>query len=377
MSSIWSRLVKASPLLDCGLCGFPKCASFTRAALVGRVTLERCPILSLSEFSGLKSEQEGLILRKTGLRYREALERPEGGVLLTRPCKDTDQKVMAELRVYNGVSVGEQVLYGTFDSILLCDYLDCLSSIFEIVKCSRDLGYGRADTGEMSITLMQDGRINMRRVDDRESVLRVFAKIEAAILGSTICNCCGNDLVSIVSNLCDASENHPALSAGSSICVDRETLQFPLTKTLFLAEFKSEDIADSIDYAFSYIEDSIQNLISANLSNSEKHINMSEIQCKLIGEVVNSSSNKRATLMLKTLGTLWVISSALEAVAVIEGLLRPYRNSHADSARELIASMYYDRDYAIPPSTNEFLFQIYANTLRFLRARNKQLEWNS
>ncbi|MDF1540996.1 MAG: (Fe-S)-binding protein [Candidatus Thorarchaeota archaeon] len=375
MSSIWTRSAKASPQFDCGLCGYPKCASFTRAVLVDSATLDQCPLLKLNEFAGLLSELESLLLRKTGLRFRTVTELPEGGVLLTRPCKDTDQKVMAELRVHNGVPVGEIIRFGVFDSALLCDYSECLSDTFEVVKCSRDLGYGRADTGELSITLLQDGRINMRRVDNKESVLAAFAIIEAAILGSTICNCCGNDLISILSGLVSHQDAHTVLKAGSSICVDRDIVAEPLSREIFMNEFNESEIASEIDNGFKLLEESIQSLIDGialDLTFVEKLVSA---DCRMIALVRNHNNEVRETILLKTLGTLWVLRSAYEAITMIEQLMRPQSEEQGIESGKMLTQILAGIEVVPPPLTDEPLFQIYAHSLRFLRCFRKKTEW--
>ncbi len=377
MSSIWTRSTKASPQLDCGLCGYPKCSSFARAALVEQISLDACPLFGLTEFAGLMSELETLIKRKTGLRFRVATELPEGGVLLTRPCKDTDEKVMAELRVHNGVPVGEQIRFGVFDPNLLCEFSECLSDVFEVVKCSRDLGYGRADTADMSITLLQDGRINMRRVDDRESVLKVFATIEAAILGSVVCNCCGNDLVSLVSGLTNSDDDHPALKAGSSICVDRELVPLPLSKSMFMKEFDSSEITDLIDSGFQLIDSSISELVTGDNIDLSEGESISKLNCKLLTLARNGNTEARQTVLLKALGLVWVIQSALEAITMIQGILRPFSDDIITEARTIIEMVLEAKDIPTLSRDNEGLFQVYAHSKRLERAFLKRDEWEA
>ena len=138
MSSIWVRSLKATPNFDCGLCGYQRCASFARAAIIEDIEISACPVLKQNEFGGLCGELESVLKRRTTLRTRISPELPEGGLLLTKPCKDTDEKVMAELRVFNGVPEGDEIKFGVFDPIFLCDFMDCLKSEFDLVKCSRD-----------------------------------------------------------------------------------------------------------------------------------------------------------------------------------------------------------------------------------------------
>ncbi|MHA1959494.1 MAG: (Fe-S)-binding protein [Candidatus Thorarchaeota archaeon] len=235
MSSIWTRTWKATPKVDCGLCGLPNCASFGRAIMFGECEIEACPILKLNGFANLKTELKSTCSRAPDRRAKLAPEQPEGGVLFTRPCKDTDEKVMAELRIFNGVETGEPVLFGVFDPRILCELMDCMRPHFDLVKCSRDLGYGRADLGEMSITVLQDGRINMRRVDDREAVMRLFERMERVLIGATVCNSCGRDLLSILldGKLSPHEDVHVIIGGGSSLEIDKSTVAANLTRSEF------------------------------------------------------------------------------------------------------------------------------------------------
>ena len=284
---------------------------------------------------------------------------------------------MAELRVHNGVPVGEQIRYGVFDSTLLCDYSECLLGVFEVVKCSRDLGYGRADTGEMSITLLQDGRINMRMVDNKESVLEVFAKIEAAVLGSTICNCCGNDLVSIVSGLVSHQDAHTVLRAGSSICVDPTLVSEPLSRGLFMKEFNEDGIASEIDNCYELVEEALKSLVNGATVDMTAAENLTSADCRMIALVQDNNSEAKETILLKTLGTLWVLRSAFEAITMIQELMRPQSEEMRTASRKLLKQVLNGIDVDAPPLTNEPLYQIYAHSQRLVRCFHKKAEWFS
>ncbi|MHA2209917.1 MAG: (Fe-S)-binding protein, partial [Candidatus Thorarchaeota archaeon] len=226
MSSLWVKTWKNTPQIDCGLCKKATCASFARALVVGRTQIDGCPLLGLEKHKSLREELERLSKRKPTLRGKPAAKLPEGGMLLTRPCQDTDEKVMAELRMYNGVEAGEQIHFGVFEPLLLCDLIDCIADRFELIRCSRDLGYGRAEIEDMSITILQDGRVNMRRVSDETRVLELFRQIERAIFGSIICNCCGHDVLSVIAGFAPIeNELHPVLSAGSTLSLDMEIFE--------------------------------------------------------------------------------------------------------------------------------------------------------
>lgn len=375
MSSIWTRSSSLSPQYDCGLCGYPRCSSFTRAAIVDFVSIDECPILSLPSFHEHKTELTEIISRKTGLRVRTAEELPEGGVLLTRPCKDTDQKVMAELRVHNGVAPGEDLHFGVFDPVLLCDLSECLVSVFEDVKCSRDLGYGRADTGDMSITLLQDGRVNMRRVDNKEQVLKVFYKIERAILGSTMCNCCGNDLISIAAGLVDQLESHPVLQCGSSIKIDCEMLKQKLTSSLFSELYQMPELTSEFDLLANSM---IELLDSVSAENLEVPFGIpSDLKCRLISPILETNDKTKEALLLRMLGFEWVLQSALSAIARLDEVVASLPASSIRTANELIRSAAAGKSSTAPSPEDENFFKVFALSQCVKRARESILDWRS
>ncbi len=203
--------------------------------MLGRAQVDDCPVLALPEWE----EKRGVVAASalTGLTTGQpAAPPPEGGVVLTSPCKDTDKRVMAELRVYNGVPTGETVHFSVFDADLLCDIVECLSGEYEDVRCSRQLGYARANLGEMSITILGDGRVNMRRMTDIEHVQEVFGALERRLIASVVCNNCGADLLSIVldSELGEEDSNcaHTLAAAGSTVSIDLDASRQPLTGAL-------------------------------------------------------------------------------------------------------------------------------------------------
>lgn len=313
MSSLWTRTWKSTPKVDCGLCGYPNCASFGRALMYDMTTLETCPLFQLIDYTNLRAELESIKKRVPHPRSKLAPEQPEGGVLLTKPCKDTNERVMAELRVFNGVSVGEPILFGVFDPMILCILLNCLASEFELVKCSKDLGYGRADTGELSITVLQDGRINMRRVLNKEQVLALFDKLEKAIIGSSICNSCGRDLLSILLNgdLSDGEEKHTILDGGSLMVIDNDQVGSPL-----LSKDVSENLGDEASTVIEMIETLSVNLKKNVLSLTTDEslvinpVSIDEIRCALVTLITSQTQRSNGTLILKVLSLLFKLESA-------------------------------------------------------------------
>jgi len=282
---------------------------------------------------------------------------------------------MAELRVHNGVEPGDRINFGVFDPVLLCDYSECLISEFEDVKCSRDLGYGRADTGEMSITLLQDGRVNMRRVDSKDQVLKVFDKIERAILGSTMCNCCGNDLVSIASGLVAHQDAHTVLQCGSSIKLDCEILKPRLSNSLFNTVFNAPHIAAEFDGLANQMLECFDSLSSENLQ--APFAISSKLKCDLISLVFENNTRTKQSLLLRMLSLEWILQSALHALFEISSILESLSSDDQVSANEILRSSSKGEESVAPSLNQEELFKVYALSRCLARCRKAIEDWLS
>jgi hypothetical protein len=330
----------------------------------------------LPTFEESRKQFQNLIMRKTGLRFKTATNPPEDGIVLTRPCKDTDQKVMAELRIHNGVPSGEQVNFGVFDANLLCELSGCLRTLFEDVKCSTDLGYGRIDTGEMSITILQDGRVNMRRVDNEEQVRRVFNTIETAILGSTICNCCGNDLVSIASGLVKHRDAHTVLRCGSSIRIHCESLDSPLNSGLIDHAFPESDLSHQINSNIKLVATLEEAIKKGDIQNDMLQPYPS-LTCKLISRVLNEPTAQRQTLLLRLIGLDWILHTAVDAIGKIIELATSLQTDNLNKLWGLVAEVVDNEQSIIPSPEDELMFQVYALSHCLKRAEAIKTEWAS
>ena len=133
MSSVWTKARKNTPEIDCGLCGFTTCGGFARAVVVGNVEISACPVLGLEQYAPEREELE-IISREANNTEKPAPEQPEGGVLLSKPCMDSPDLLMAEMRIFNGVNPGEPMKYGVLDPAILCWFLDCVSSRYEDMR---------------------------------------------------------------------------------------------------------------------------------------------------------------------------------------------------------------------------------------------------
>jgi len=187
--------------------------------LADQLGLDDCPILRTPDFANLRVSLE-LMKRDNPLRPHAAPP-AKSELVLFSPCAEDSSLISAEARVFNGVGEGQYVRFGGFDPALLCDLLDATEPILTSVKCSRELGYARADYNESNVTILQDGRVNLRKLPSRAAAEDLFGRIERVVLGAIICDCCGCELLSIVVGECQKTGNtHPALHAGSASHVE-------------------------------------------------------------------------------------------------------------------------------------------------------------
>ncbi|MFX1265891.1 MAG: (Fe-S)-binding protein [Promethearchaeota archaeon] len=341
MSSLWVKVWKTTPQIDCGLCGSANCAGFARTLVVGDSDLDACPLLKLAKYSELRESLDILRKRSPTPAAKPAAKLPEGGVLFTRPCQDTDEKVMAELRIFNGVPEGTPLRFGVFDPQLLCDLMDCVASGFELVRCSRDLGYGRAEINDMSITLMQDGRINMRRVSDKNEVLALFNRLEQSLLGAAICNCCGNDMLSILSGFGGKPENqHPVLSAGSSVSLDLSVVENPPNIDDCTSAFGKEglSVSESVKGAGAFLRDSLAAQGKDNPDVADPPPDFGLTFCNVVELAAKSEDNRTLTIALMVLGLLRAVENGIRGLLEFRSITDQSPDYDASVVSDLIAS---------------------------------------
>ena len=379
MSSIWVKAWMRTPKINCGLCGRAACTGFARALVVGHLELDDCPILGLLDYRNLRAELEAIIDGDSTPRMGIAPELPEGGVLFTQPCKDTNDRVMAELSLHNGVEPGESMRFAVFDPRTLCDLMNCLQSQFDLVKCSRDLGYGRADVDEMNITVLQDGRINMRRVKDRDQVMSVFGKLERALVGATICNCCGCDLLSILSGCVEPvdGDRHTVYDAGTNMSIDEKSAQSPIRR----AEVESA-LDENAKHALSLIQNLANHLESGMVQLLDgsielfRAVNSEEARCSLVELITNPSLYGNETLLLKVLALIRVVYDALCGVSELAEILTYTPEEDRDAILKLV-SMAQSGELSLQMNAIDDQRQIlaHAHSLRLNRAVRLLQEW--
>ena len=339
MSSLWVKTWNSTPQIDCGLCGEATCGSFARALVVGRIEIDNCPLLALDKHNDRREELEHLSKRRPTVIGKPAAKLPEGGMLLTRPCQDTDEKVMAELRVFNGVEAGKPIHFGVFEPSLLCDFMDCIADRFELVRCSRDLGYGRAEIEDMSITILQDGRVNMRRVSDEQRVLELFSQIERAIFGSIICNCCGHDVLSVLSGLAPLkNEPHTVFSAGSTLTLDSEILEDRMTSPEIRSILHKAGVMEQLDTAIKQFNALITKIDTRDFSSSVADPDADSRFCPITNVAVNSTDDALFTIAMIALAILKAVENATAGLSELQIIFREGTESQVDAGLELLSN---------------------------------------
>ncbi|NWF95912.1 MAG: hypothetical protein HXY34_07185 [Candidatus Thorarchaeota archaeon] len=340
MSSIWVRAWRSTPRIDCGLCGLSTCASYARAVLVGDTKIETCPVLSLPEFSSLQTELTASAERIRPPKDTKAPDKPKGGIVFTQPCKDANSRYMAELRVFSGIEPGSEVRFPVFDPSILCDMMECLKERFQDVKCSRELGYGRADDGDLNITMLQDGRINMRRVNSKEHVESLFAILERTIIAATVCNCCGRDMLSVLS-ACESGTDrhmHTIFNAGTTFSLDSTVAKRPITKSALLSTFGDDAVAGVriVEMLQDHIQWQIEALATGESLDEERKPDLQRTKCAFAELFQSPSANGNETLILKGLALVWALEGAILGLESAAHHMSSLSVADSATARELL-----------------------------------------
>jgi len=379
MSNTWVKTWMRTPKINCGLCGRAACTGFARALVVGQLELDDCPILGLRDYGNLRAELEGMLKGDSTPRMGIAPVLPEGGVLFTQPCKDTNDRVLAELSLHNGVEPGESMRFAVFDPRTLCDLMNCLQSQFDLVKCSRDLGYGRADVDEMNITVLQDGRINMRRVKDRDQVMSVFGKLERALIGATICNCCGCDLLSILSGCVEPvnGDRHTVYDAGTNMSIDEKSAHLPIRRVEVESTFgeNAKHALSLIQNLANHLESGMVQLLDGSIE-IIRVVSSEEARCSLVELIANPSLYGNETLLLKVLALVRVVFDALCGVTELAELLTFTPKENRDALLKIVSKA-QSGELSLQMKATDDQKQIlaYAHSLRLNRAVRLLQEW--
>lgn len=320
MSSVWTKARKNTPEIDCGLCGFTTCGAFARAVVVGNTEISACPVLGLEQYTPERGELE-ILSKEVNNTEKPAPEQPEGGVLLSKPCMDAPDLLMAEMRIFNGVNPGEPMKYGVLDPAILCWFLDCVSSRYEDMRCSKELAYAWGNMEEIKIHILRDGRVRMRRARGAEHALDSFKIIERTVMGAIICNCCGRDLLTVLTGLVDpVDQNHTVIRAGSTASLNQNLIDWTPQKQTTIPEPIAQ-MVELIDELYSDLMDHLNFLISGNNPTDLKTETRSKI-CKIISSMVDPLMQGNETVFLRGLMLAFFIDNAKIGLSSLNQLLR-------------------------------------------------------
>ncbi|MGY5864587.1 MAG: (Fe-S)-binding protein [Candidatus Thorarchaeota archaeon] len=321
MSSVWTKSRKNTPEIDCGLCGYPTCATFARSLVTRETDISNCPILALKSFNDKLNELTTL-LSDTPATTKPAPQQPEGGVLMSKPCLDAPELQMAEMRIFNGVKPGTPQRFGVLDPVILCWLLDCVSSRYQDMKCSKDLAYAWGDMEETKVHILRDGKVRMRRAKGKEHALDSFRMIERTVFGATICNCCGHDLFSILAGLAPSPENgtHTLLNAGSTLSLDPKQIDWTLSTNSMNAELGAR-MFDLVDPIHTSLTSQLDLMITGDFETEGQSDVYPEI-CKFISTMLEPEAQDYVTMFLKSLAHAFFLDNAIRGLAGIRKLIQ-------------------------------------------------------
>ncbi len=320
MSNIWTKARKNTPEIDCGLCGFPTCATFARSLVTENTEISECPIISLEVYNE-RLEELTTILTDSRNITKPAPEQPEGGVLLSKPCMDSPDLLMAEMRIFNGVRPGTPQRFGVLDPVILCWLLDCVSSRYQDMRCSKELAYAWGDMEETKVHILRDGRVRMRRAKGKEHALESFRIIERTVIGATICNCCGHDLFSVLVGLAPTptEDPHTVLEAGSTLSIDSKQIEWTLNNKSMEVEL-GKRMASLIEPIYTDLTSQLDLMISGDFT-SESILDTRPQICKFVSLMLESSAKDYVTMFLKGLAHAFFLDNAIQGLAEIRYLI--------------------------------------------------------
>ena len=340
MSSVWTKARKNTPEIDCGLCGFTTCGAFARAAVTEKVKISHCPILGLERYTQRRHELTALT-REVRSTEKPAPEQTNGGVLLSKPCTDSPDLLMAEMRIFNGVEPGSPMRFGVLDPAILCWLLDCVSTRYEDMRCSKDLAYAWGNMEEIRVHILRDGRVKMRRARGAEHALDSFKIIERTVMGAVICNCCGRDLLTVLAGFVDSIEDHhTVLDAGSTISLNKDLIDWtPQDQTVDTKPI-SQMVA-LIDEIYSDLLNEFDQIASGNGKQTLPSETRSMV-CKIISLMVDPLEIGNEIVFLRGLALAFFIDDAMMGLSSLAQLMiegeaeESFINSLLDKARNLI-----------------------------------------
>jgi hypothetical protein len=185
------------------------------------------------------------------------------GITYIHPCISETGKITAEARLTTSLEGTMDLKYGFYDPIQLCMMLN-MTGFFKDVRCSPNLGVGRATVDDKTVLIYKDGRINVRRAKDKEDAIQTIRLVSRSLWGAIICSYCGNTGVDCASGGCEDCITHvcPVISGGppDPTTTSRGSIQQITVSTIFdrvkTLETKSdfEEGVKQLDDAFDVFE---------------------------------------------------------------------------------------------------------------------------
>ncbi|MFX1481984.1 MAG: (Fe-S)-binding protein [Promethearchaeota archaeon] len=374
MSSIWTKARKNTPEIDCGLCGYPTCGTFARSLVIGKTMISNCPILLLESFNDKRTELESVNVN-LGNITKPAPEQPEGGVLLSKPCMDDPNLRMAEMRIFNGVVPGSPQRFGVLDPVILCWLLDCASSRYQDMRCSKELAYAWGEMEEIKVHILRDGRVRMRRARGKEHALEAFRIIERTVIGAIVCNCCGHDLFSVLMGFAPPSseEVHTVLKAGSTLSINPAQVDWTRGDHSMDVSLV-EQMFKQIELIQSNLDSQLDSMIDGDFK-TQNEFNARQEICGIIDMMFEPSAQDYVTMFLKGLAHAFFLDNALEGLEEIRQLVENHY-AEANFVTDLLKNTKENllEGYKIPSKGNRLVLLV-AHAHRVAQALRISERW--
>jgi ArsR family metal-binding transcriptional regulator len=188
-----SDILELLPKYDCGLCGNPRCMTFSRRILLGLQKADECLFLSKENIEKIIE-----IAGAPDVQRKHPHPNQDGDIIEINPCTE-DGFVTLETQLRSKV-MAQDLFADFFDQFQLCLSLTEVD-IFDKMNCSSKMGYALAEISGKRTHVFKTGKIIMRRADDKEDALKTLSKISMMLLPARLCSC-NNTLVDCFGGSC-------------------------------------------------------------------------------------------------------------------------------------------------------------------------------
>lgn len=176
---------------------------------------------------------EDCILSKS-IEFRDLMDLEKGEVVRFQPCTSERGDIMAEINLQ---PIADDTL---IDPHILCRLLRAYSRRFTKMKCSSKLGIARVKWNSRRIYIYKQGKFNIRFAANKEDAIKTIHSMIRIVLGSILCERCGEPAIKCSLGLCGNCLSHGL----KSISLDKTTHQLSMRgfKSLYEAVDISKDI---------------------------------------------------------------------------------------------------------------------------------------